>query len=294
MTLWLSSVIVTAILSYTNEWSVNTFDGASVALFDVEGYAKPHVRAQSYLAGILVAMWPSRRRKIPLTRSFWNILGDGACLMGLALSCLFTLSFVTVTGAYQRRACTFEELPAYDNCGSLWSPTATFLYTGFSRALWSICIAIIMGICLERRDKDKDDSENKGDNSSNEELRGHPENAVKFVLGWNIYTPLAHLSFGAYLIHPIVIFIWKLGGREKSTFRLLSFMMDFCSITVVTYILAFVAALLVEFPFGALLSPQSPLFRICLKHRSTTRSESQELSALLEASTALPRQYGTS
>jgi peptidoglycan/LPS O-acetylase OafA/YrhL len=281
--LWISSVTVTAFLSFTNEWSVNTFDGASVALFDVEGYAKPHVRAQSYLAGILVAFWPKRPKR---NQSIGHFLGSDAFLMGLSLSCLFTLSFVTVTGAYQRRACTFEELPAYDDCGSLWSPTATFLYTGFSRALWSICIAIIMAICLERKDKDEveDDSENNG---NVQECLDRPENAVKFVLSWNIWTPLAHLSFGAYLIHPIVIFIWKLGGREKSTFRLLSFLMDFCSITVVTYILSVVAALLVEFPFGSLLSLRSPMLQELLPRRSSKANEHRESLALLGSSSQL-------
>jgi hypothetical protein len=169
--LWISSVIVTAVLSYANEWSVNTFDGASVGLFDVEGYAKPHAHAQLYLAGILVDVWPTWPKR---NQSIGHFLGSNAFLMGLSLSCLFTLCFVTVIGAYQRRACTFEEIPAYNNCGLLWSPTATFLYTGFSHALWSICIAIIMGICLEPKDKDKveDDGEN---NSNNQELHGRPE-----------------------------------------------------------------------------------------------------------------------
>ncbi|KAL3922432.1 MAG: hypothetical protein SGILL_002209 [Bacillariaceae sp.] len=296
--LWISSVIVTAVLSYTSKWSVNTFDGASVALFDVEGYAKPHVRAQSYLAGILVAIWPKRSSRrnhrsssIPQqSQTIWQSLGSDTYLMGAALSCLFTLSFVTVTGAYQRRACTFEELPATHDCGSLWSPTATFIYTAFSRALWSVCIAIIMAICLEREDKVKDDEDSSYNHTAPHK---NPEDAVKSVLSWNIWTPLAHLSFGAYLIHPIVIFIWKLGGREKSTFRLISFFMDFCSITVVTYILSFFVALLVEFPFRSLLHPQSPLLKGLVPWRSLSKpKENQEISVLLP-STKSSQQYGT-
>lgn len=110
----------------------------------------------------------------------------------------------------------------------------TFLFTAFSRAIWSICIAIIMHLCLEHRGQ-----------------------AVGLLLSWKLWTPLAHLSFGAYLIHPIVIFVWQLGGREKTTFRLLSFLMDFMSISVLSFVLAAVAALLVEFPFGSLLNPKS-------------------------------------
>jgi peptidoglycan/LPS O-acetylase OafA/YrhL len=350
--LWTSSVVVTAVLSYTQEWSVNTFDGAAVAVFDVEGYAKPHVRAQSYLAGILVAMWPRRRRrkedsdqlcrsvssecdnnhrypilfrsnkgteKTPTLHSqsirtaslIWWLVTSDTSLMALSLGGLAVLSFVTVTGAYVRRACTFEESPAANNCGSIWSPMSTFLYTAFSRAIWSICIAIIIHLCVEERgDLMTDDSsmrvngtystsddrssstgcnhdtikidvpnregDQRGSSSSSTTITSATITSttisskpptlqrkkksilvliVRSILSCNVFTPLAHLSFGAYLIHPIIIFIWTLGGREKVTFRLLTFMMDYCSTTVVTFFLSFVAAMVVEFPFGVLLRP---------------------------------------
>jgi peptidoglycan/LPS O-acetylase OafA/YrhL len=343
--LWTSSVVVTAVLSYTQEWSVNTFDGAAVAVFDVEGYAKPHVRAQSYLAGILVAMWPRSRRRErdpdkvcrsessecdkyrslffsrtkkgkenasnERYRPFWTMLRllvtSDTCLMALALAGLVILSFVTVTGAYVRRACTFEELPGANNCGSIWSPLATFLYTAFSRAIWSICIAVIIHLCVEERGDGSitcDDGPfkvNQGssasedgsssDSSSQDTMHidtsralghcsrpGQPVSAprkksllvliVRSILSCTVFTPLAHLSFGAYLIHPIIIFIWTLGGREKVTFRLLTFMMDYFSTTVVTFFLSFVASLVVEFPFGVLLRPQQQRMR----QRTSTRN----------------------
>ena len=220
--LWCASVILTAVLAYKRRWSMNTFDGAAVALFDIEGYAKPHVRAQSYLSGMLVAMIPHTRERYNR-----NSLAIALCVLGLAL-----MAFVTVTGAYSRRACNFEELPFINDCGSTWNPWMTFLFTAFSRAVWSICIAIIMHLCLERRG-----------------------GAVGTFLSWRIWTPLAKLSFGAYLIHPIVIYVWQLGGREKITFSLFSFLMDFTSVSVVSFVFSAVAALLIEFPFSSLLRP---------------------------------------
>lgn len=222
--LWFVSVVGTAFLAYQNKWSINTFDGTAVALFDIEGYAKPHVRAQSYLAGMLVAMMPPTR----------GLPSRDTVTMTIAVLGLALMSFITVTGAYSRRACNFSEWPFINDCGSTWRPEMTFLFTAFSRAIWSICIAIIMHLCLEHRGQ-----------------------AVGLLLSWKLWTPLAHLSFGAYLIHPIVIFVWQLGGREKTTFRLLSFLMDFMSISVLSFVLAAVAALLVEFPFGSLLNPKS-------------------------------------
>jgi peptidoglycan/LPS O-acetylase OafA/YrhL len=318
--LWTASVVVTAILSYTQMWSVNTFDGAQVALFDVEGYAKPHVRAQSYLAGILVAMWPRRRDKkrnhahrstvssesrpptlIEKTMSWFR--HDDTWLTVLCLICLTCLSFVTVTGAYSRRACTFEELPAYNDCGSVWSPTATFLYTAFSRALWSICIALLMHLCLEDYSdsncKDEDDetaSESYSLARQQSSGRGYATTMVKNVLSWNIWTPLAHLSFGAYLIHPIVIFVWKLGGREKVTFRLSSYVMDCCSISVVTFLLSLGTALLVEFPSQQLLvliTRRKTADRKALDQRKIDNGKSELLQKEISPLVSCSSEYGS-
>jgi len=176
--------------------------------------------------------------------------------MILVVSSLATLSFVTVTGAYARRACTFEESPlAGDDCGSLWSPSAIFLYAAFGRAAWSVCIALLLHLCLLDEEESNGESIGRNGNEDQEDkYRGVSlTKIVRNFLGWSIWTPLAHLSFGAYLIHPIVIYVWFLGGREKVTFRLFTFFMEFCSITVLTFLASFAVTILVEFPFGILL-----------------------------------------
>lgn len=248
--LWSLSVAVTAILTYQRNWSVNTFDGISVALFDVEGYAKPHIRAQSYLAGMVVAMLP-RMSPGNSCRDAWSI--------SIAVFCLVILSHITVTGAYARRPCNFEESPLVNDCGSLWPEEITLFYTAFSRALWSVCISTIIYLCVQRRGV-----------------------VVGKVLSWRIWTPLAHLSFGAYLIHPIIIFVWQLGGKEKRTFRILSFIMDFTAISVVSFTTSAFVCLVVEFPFGELL-------RLTEARHRHSGHQSSELVPL----TRLPGAYGT-
>eukprot|EP00934_Nitzschia_sp_Nitz4_P004881 Nitzschia sp. Nitz4//scaffold6_size259037//85919//88111//NITZ4_001063-RA/size259037-processed-gene-0.11-mRNA-1//1//CDS//3329556860//4871//frame0 len=183
LVLWAISVIVTAILTYERNWSVNTFDGQAVALFDVEGYAKPHVRAQSYLAGM--------------------------------------------------RACNFEEWPIKDQCGSMWSQETTFLYAAFCRAVWSVCIGTIIYLCVQNRGS-----------------------TVGRLLSWSLWTPLAQLSFGVYLIHPMIIFVWKLGSREKTSFQLFGFLMNFVSVSVASFVLSAFATFTIEFPFSDLLRPK--------------------------------------
>ena len=218
---WCLSVFITAVLTYNRDWSVHTGDGKFTGRFDTEGYAKPHVRASSYLAGMLVAMVPRRSR----TQSS----GDNRSMI-MALSGIVFLMFITVTGPYSRRFCLFTEDPISNDCGSSWSPTMNFLYSAFSRALWSICIAIIMRLCVDQR--------------------GGP---VGTFLSWSIWTPLAHLTYGAYLIHPMILFIWKMGDREKMTFRWFSQFMTWNATTVFSLILSCLAALVIELPCSSLL-----------------------------------------
>ena len=140
-----------------------------------------------------------------------------------------------------------------------------FLYTAFSRATWSICIALLMYLCLEENNENESDNDHTStyvcDNDDDDDDDDDDEcvrsvsitNIVKSMLSYRLWTPIAHLSFGSYLIHPIVIYVWFLGGREKITFRIFSYAMDVCSITVVTFAASFIVTVLIEFPFGILL-----------------------------------------
>jgi peptidoglycan/LPS O-acetylase OafA/YrhL len=251
-TLFVASVLVTVYLSYTRHWSVNTFDGVAVDRYDMEAYAKPHVRAQAYLAGMYVAMLllsekvktSSRHesRRHPLNddhscSSSWRspFTWKHRSLMAISLLSMAAVTFGTATGAYARRPCTYKEIPLLDECGSLWSPFTTFLYTGFSRTAWALGTAAIIHLSVGRG------SWGSGDG-----------NFVSAVLSWRCWTPLSQLSFGVYLIHPIVIFVWQLGDREKQVFRLLTFGMDYLSVCVVSYVAALLAAVVIEFPCAML------------------------------------------
>ena len=218
--LFLLSVAITAYLTFIRHWSINTFDGAAVARFDVEAYTKPHTRAQSYLAGMHVAMTlPSSTLR---QRSPWNWIHR--VVMTVVLFGLVLVTFIPSTGGYARRPCQYKEEPQLNQCGSSWSMFSTFLYTGFSRTVWTVCIAMLMHLCMGRR------------------------HVVASILSWKCWIPLSHLSFGAYLIHPIVIFVWQLGETSKQVFCLETFGMKCLSIQTVSFVLALAATLLVELP----------------------------------------------
>ena len=228
------SVCWTAYGSWVRKWSINTFDGAAVARYDVEAYAHPLTRAQAYLAGMFVALQQSPRLRETISLQRQSVYGCYAhcwlrvVTMALALALMAFVSFVTVTGAYAQRPCQYQEWPGPGQCGSTWSPITTFLYTAFSRTLWILAVSVVMFLCLT------------GDGW------------VASLLSWQGWVPLSHLSFGVYLIHPIVIFVWQLGGRDKTVFRLVTFGMNYVNVCVVSYAVALMAALLVELPFAVL------------------------------------------
>ena len=221
----LLSIAVSIYLAYVRQWSINTFDGAAVARFEVEAYAKPHIRAHAYLSGAFVAMVLFEEGP----RSDWK-LGHHFAIV-VALFGMVFVTFVTAWGAYERRACQYQEWPGIDNCGSMWSASQTLWYTVLSRVVWSTGVCTIMYLSIGRRASG---------------------NWVAAVLSWKCWVPLSQLSFAVYLIHPVVIFVWQLGDREKEIFRLETFAMNWISVSVVSYAVALGAVLVVELPFAAM------------------------------------------
>ena len=229
--LMLMSMALTGYLSYTRQWSINTFDGAAVVRFDVEGYAKPHIRAQAYLAGMGVAFL------LPLSSQQWWTTSVSSWKhtvpMGLGIVTCIALTVITVTGAYAQRPCRNEEWPGVAKCGSTWSAMATALYTGTSRALWSVSVATIMMVCLQ----------------------GHG-GMVGQLLSHSVWTSLSHLTFGVYLVHPIVIFVWQLGSQEKESFQWIDFGMKFVAVTSMSFGLAAIFCMVIEFPLASIMQQQ--------------------------------------
>ena len=191
--------------------------------------------------------------------------------MILALSLLAVVTFGTVTGAYARRPCRYKEWPTIDDCGSIWSPQATLWYTALSRIAWSLAVCIIVDLCLQQHG-----------------------GVVGDFLSLKCWTPASHLSFGAYLVHPIVIFIWQLGNTQKETFRFLEVGMNYIAVCVVSFGVALILALFVEFPCAALVKtyfPRRYLTRSHQEHCKYTEMDTQHL--LPKVSEMSPRhRYG--
>ena len=255
-----ASVLITLYLAWMRKWSLNTFDGTAVARYDVEAYAKPHVRAQAYLAGMLLAMKHQHMKLRRNRRTTWK----HHVTMILALLLLVVVTFGTVTGAYSRRPCDFKEWPMEDDCGSIWSPQATLWYTALSRIAWSVAVCVIVDLCLQQHG-----------------------GVVGDLLSLKCWTPLSHLSFGAYLVHPIIIFIWQLGNTQKETFRFLEVGMNYIAVCVVSFGAALGLALFVEFPCASLVKRY--VSRRHLKRSSTSSGNGHHKYDGIDSQHLLPK-----
>ena len=76
------------------------------------------------------------------------------------------------------------------------------------------------------------------------------------LVGWFLthpgWAPLARLSYGAYLIHPIVILSMVLTGTEKIRFDQNSFLSYYIASCVVTFAAAMTVSLVIESPINVL------------------------------------------
>ncbi|XP_072028216.1 nose resistant to fluoxetine protein 6-like [Amphiura filiformis] len=71
---------------------------------------------------------------------------------------------------------------------------------------------------------------------------------VNMFLSWTLWTPLAKLSFGAYLVHPIIIYLVILTKKALLHFTYVEMSYWFIANMVASYACAYVLSLLVEGP----------------------------------------------
>jgi peptidoglycan/LPS O-acetylase OafA/YrhL len=260
--LFVALTVMQAVLTHDRSWSLNTFDGAAVARYDVEAYAKPHVRAPSYLAGMICAMVLIQRRQRPQQHRHQydrqlSLDSDRSCshrirnagTSTLVLACCATMGFVTfctASGAYARRPCQYGEWPHLAGCGSLWSPRVTFLYTAFSRTLWVAAVTTLIFLLCGA----KSTVSNSYYDPTEPPLLLQ---AVRSILSLSAWRLPSKLSFAAYLMHPIWLFVWQLGApSSKYAWRTATFVMQYAAVCVLTFASSYVIVLVVEAPCARL------------------------------------------
>ncbi|CAM9859469.1 unnamed protein product, partial [Laminaria digitata] len=182
-----------AVGTYVRGWSALTLDGSWVVKYSqasiTETYTTPYFRIVSYLIGMLFAMlWHEKQTRWPLFK-----LADWQRYLVLSTSILMFL-FVTFIGysGYQNPPCSTVEDPRDGHCGSGWSKSQLAMYNAGTRPAWGLALVLLCFVCFNGQG-----------------------GLIQQMLAHRVWVPLSRLSFGAYLLHPLVVNLWFLNTTTK-------------------------------------------------------------------------------
>ena len=150
--------------------------GDTYVKYSMYAYSKPYCRVPAYLVGMAFGFLNERWVSDESRRP--------------ALSPTATATFLSAAGV-ALLACVFVPLSDYRDAES-WPPWANGLFLAFSRPLWATALGVITTACA---------------------LGRLPR--LNAFLSSPLWTPLARLTFGAYLMHPVVI-KWLAGTATAS------------------------------------------------------------------------------
>jgi peptidoglycan/LPS O-acetylase OafA/YrhL len=183
-------------------------------------YTKPYARAPPYLLGIMAAVYYLTLEK---RGSAWLKISRPIQTVGyiLAAVCMLVTSYATKT--------------LYEYQGS-WTVVENILYISFSRFVFVFGVAILMHFCF----------------------CGYG-GVLKDIFEWSVWTPLARLTYTAYLLHPVII--WVTYCNRTQIFHYDGYIMtdEFISHVVLAYSAAAGMFLLLEKP---MMNLESVLFRV--------------------------------
>ena len=235
--------------------SASSFDGIWVGEYSRKFYTKPWFRAPPYLVGIYTAMlWMDKEGSgLRGGNDTWNCFRDffptavgggnrkrspsaGWCSSTWLAAVVALLAWVTFgpVGAYQHLPCPYDQaaLPHFAeqlHCGSHWTLMQRAVFNAFAPLAWSCGVAMLCLLCF------------RGRGGWIGQLLGHP-----------VWVPFARLSYGAYLIHPIVLNFMVLSRSTKVRLDVMYFVSFYVAASTLTFCITAVAVLLVESPIACL------------------------------------------
>eukprot|EP00904_Undaria_pinnatifida_P008086 jgi/Undpi1/4407/HiC_scaffold_17.g07762.m1 len=128
-----------AVGTYVRGWSALTLDGSWVVK-----YSQDFLRSYDQARESEQEVFPKLATRWPLFK-----LADWQRYLVLSSSISIFL-FVTFVGysGYQNPACSIEENPQHDHCGSGWSSSQLALYNAGTRPAWGVALVLLCFVCF--------------------------------------------------------------------------------------------------------------------------------------------------
>jgi peptidoglycan/LPS O-acetylase OafA/YrhL len=227
---WVTVITLTAVSLCVTAWLVLKY-GLTIYAFDDHykeysfyAYSKPYTRVPAYFVGLAAAWLLDEMEQKGITRetkpnsAFARWFAFVAAILAVAVLVFLTLIVGTDFG---------DHTNSWDQ-----HPWASVLYIDFSRPIWAVCCAVITLLCY---------------------YDYLP--LVNGFLSHPYWTPLARLTYGAYLVHPLVIKLAAGMAVQYYTFTALDLVSRWFGNIIMAYSGSVVLWCLVERPCMTIFAP---------------------------------------
>jgi len=244
------------LVAKSEHWSAADLDGAAVGAYDREGYIMPYFRIPAYLIGTLLAItWlsihpPGSQRThaigqadpnavVPGMRKTAVVGGAKVDLDPFMASMLETIALLLLllcvfggVDADQARPCSYmmwPQGPVLCGSGPEWDTTERATYASLTKPAWCVGLGLLCWVAFQDK-----------------------AGIVGWFLNHDAWVVPARLSFGMYLLHPIIINVWFQKQTQFFRWSAVDFMLRFFGVFMGTFVAAVAVNLAIESPFSLL------------------------------------------
>lgn len=213
---WVVLLAAAAAVGAVSVIIVNHYDLSEYLLSDTEGdlmkyyYIKPYTRAFPYIVGLALAFILNKWKDSTRIPTIMVAIGY------MAAAAIMLYLYFGPFDLYQN-----SDVGTYGN----WSHTWNTFYVSFSRLLWAIALAFLVWACYTGRG-----------------------GLLQWFLGHPAWVVPSRLTYGAYLIHPMVLSYLYFSVTAPLHYSIISVIYIYVGNVMISYFLAVVSFCLLERP----------------------------------------------